>query len=90
MSDVGSWKGKPMLKVSTKEVGTVVRDDNWGMGRTFTLKFKDGRTEQFTVANVGPTETQDYAWWYKPRSGKGEWNVWSDREPFKVVEGPEP
>ncbi len=89
MSDYG-WRGKPMLKISTKEVGTVVKDDNWGVGRTFTLKFKDGRTEQFTVANVGPTATQDYAWWFVPQSGApGEWIVWSDFERTRV-EGPVP
>ena len=75
----GSWIGSPHLKISTKEIGVVVRDDNWGMGRTLTVDLGD-RTEDFTVANVGFTSPQDYAWWFGSDEdiSKGEWVQWSD------------
>lgn len=84
-SGTSTWVGSPHLKISTGEIGVVVRDDNWGAGRTLTVDFGD-RTEDFTVANVGFTEPQDFAWWYADPDavGGGQWIQWSDREHKRI------
>jgi len=83
-----SWKGHPVLKMSTKEVGTIIEDFcGSAPGRRLVVRFGD-REESFILWNIGPTPVRDYAWWFK-HEGKGQWVPFGDGLPEAVV-GPEP
>jgi len=76
MSDVGSWKGKPMMNPEGK-IGTVIRDNKSRIYRILTVEFEDKTTEELWLANAGDNPQKSRKWkWLFEHEGKSKWTEW--------------
>jgi len=55
------WPGTPVLKISTQEMGHVIREDEFASYRLLTAKFGD--RDEPIMLDRPPRPRQDYAWW---------------------------
>jgi hypothetical protein len=71
-----SWEGSPMMKPNG-EIGIVIKDDNWGTGRTLSVEFKDHK-EDLHLINIGgnPPKSQKWKWLHHRPDGNSMWVEW--------------
>lgn len=81
-----SWIGKAVLKLSTQEIGEIISDNNFGAGRSLTVKFS-GREESLMLSNIGTTRRLDYAYFLGDELNA--WYNFGDVQPGRE-KGPRP
>jgi hypothetical protein len=70
--------GKPMMNPQG-EIGEVINDDN-GLFRILTVKFKDGHKEELMLANIGPNpeRSRKWKWYYNIMNSEPKWVEWGN------------